>query len=125
MRVGGQERQMIPFRASPNGALASTGSVAIRRFEISDALLLYEAVRESLPELTGRMAWCTMNYSQADALRFLENEPASWANGTRHDLAIFNPHDGSFLGSIGFSKLQRPHQVANIGYWVRTSRANR
>src|SRR5262245_5524400 len=104
--------------------VASTGSVAIRRFEIGDATLLYEAVRESLPHLCSALTWCREDYSPAQALMFLRYDAVSWQDGTRYDFAIFNTSHGELLGSIGFSKMDRQHKLANIGYWVRTSRFN-
>ena len=57
-------------------------------------------------------------------MTFLRGEAAAWHQGNRHDFAIFDTQDGSFLGSIGFSHLDRRYRSASIGYWVRTSRLN-
>jgi RimJ/RimL family protein N-acetyltransferase len=115
---------MIPTCETPAGALASAGGVAIRRFQIGDAPLLYEAVQESLPELSRNMAWCADGYSHELASQFVNDSITSWGEASRFDFVIFDQADGSFLGSVGFNRLNQGHRLANIGYWVRKRRTN-
>ena len=115
---------MMPICDVAAGVLASASSVAIRRFQRGDAPLLYEAVRESLPELSRNMAWCPEDYSHQAALQFVHDTITAWGEATRFDFVIFDPADESFLGSVGFSRLNPVHRLANIGYWVRKRRTN-
>ena len=56
----------------------SSDGISLRRYQVTDIPLLYEAVRESISELSTWMPWCHPDY-----------------------------------------------QFANLGYWVRSSRAGR
>jgi RimJ/RimL family protein N-acetyltransferase len=99
---------------------APFGKIAIRRFERADAEQLYEAVHESVPDLTSWMVWCHHGYSVEDAANFVATHDELWERGERYDLAICHKETGTLLGSIGVSHLNRQHRCANVGYWVRT-----
>jgi len=99
--------------------------VRIRRFVPADAPLLYEAVRESIAHVNRWMLWCRPDYSLADSLRFIEQDAAAWDNEVRHSFVIHDSLRGTFLGSVGLSAIDKLHQFANLGYWVRTRWTNR
>jgi len=108
----------MPSSQGKKSLLSDT--VGIRRFERADESALYEAVRESLPELTSWMTWCNPDYSLQDATRFLARHDELWQARQRYDLAIFHRLNGTLLGSVGLSQLDWQNRSANIGYWVRT-----
>ena len=93
----------------------------IRPFSLADAPLLYAAVRETCDELCRWMTWCRPDYSPADSHSFILRSAQDW----QHDLAYFfaavDQRDGTLLGSVGISQINRRHQLANLGYWVRSS----
>ena len=101
--------------------MAPIEKIAIRRFERADAEQLCEAVRESVPDLTFWMTWCHRGYALQDAVKFLVSHDELWERGDRYDMAICHKATGTLLGSIGLSHLNRNHQCANVGYWVRTT----
>jgi ribosomal-protein-serine acetyltransferase len=98
------------------------GSVAIRQFRPTDAPALLAAIRESIKELSAWMSWCHAEYSIADASTFLSTCAVSWQRGERYSFVIIDRKDETLLGSVGLSCVNRGHQFANLGYWVRTSR---
>ena len=98
------------------------GSVGIRPFRSEDAPLLFAAARESMNELSTWMIWCHPNYSLEDSAAFIANCAAEWEKGEQYSFAIFDISDGTFLGSVGLSGVNRAHKFANLGYWVRTKR---
>src|SRR5947209_8181397 len=119
---------MLEIRQYENHANAGTyadaelcdGSVGISPFRESDTAALFDAVRESVNELCAWMVWCRPDYSLADSARFISGCDADWRNGRRYSFVIFDPSDGSFLGSVGLSAFCPTHKYANVGYWVRT-----
>ena len=111
---------MDTLPSSPGATSRSSHIVGIRRFERIDESALYEAVRESLPELTSWMVWCNPDYSREDAATFLARHDERWQARERYDLAIFHRLKGTLLGSVGLSQLDWQNRMANIGYWVRT-----
>jgi RimJ/RimL family protein N-acetyltransferase len=97
------------------------GRVGIRRFQADDAAPLYAAARESIQELCHWMVWCHPDYSLDDARTFIGKCLADSEQGTRYSFAIYSQEGGAgLLGSVGLSRVDRTHRLANLGYWVRT-----
>jgi ribosomal-protein-serine acetyltransferase len=99
----------------------SDGTVGIRRFQPEDSAQLFEATRESIDELCAWMVWCHPGYSQGDCRAFASTCEEKWEHGESYSFAIFDAHDETFLGSVGLSQINRLHNFANLGYWVRKS----
>jgi len=100
-----------------------TSTVRIRRFAPEDAVSLYEATRESISALCAWMVWCHPEYSLQDSRSFILNCDRDWDRGESFSFAIVDSTDQRFLGSAGLSRLNSAHRFANLGYWVRSSRA--
>ena len=49
----------------------------------------------------------------------------AWEKGTEYEFAIIDAKDGSFLGGCGLNQINYKKRIANLGYWVRTSRTKR
>src|SRR3954465_14556672 len=97
------------------------GSVAIRPFRTEDSPLLFSAARESIVQLCAWMTWCTPTYSLQDSEAFISNAQTDWHSGKQYLFAILDAEDETFLGSVGLSHLNRTHNFANIGIWVRNT----
>jgi RimJ/RimL family protein N-acetyltransferase len=96
--------------------------VDIRRFCEPDIPLLWEAARESITDLCAWMVWCHPKYSLADSRAFVSQCEAAWQKGDRYSFVIWDRRNGAFLGSVGLSHVDHKHRLANLGYWVRSSR---
>ena len=101
------------------------GRVGIRPFGEGDAPFLHEAARESIAQLCSWMVWCHPGYSLEDSAVFVSDAPRLWSVGERYSFAIFSQTSEQFLGSVGLSEINRAHGFANVGYWVRSTWANR
>src|SRR4051794_3407947 len=97
-------------------------SVSIRPFRTSDVSHLYAAARESMEQLRGWMTWCDEDYSLEDSSNFILKAAEAWEQGTAYSFAIIGSQEDDFLGSVGLSHVNRAHNFANMGYWVRQSR---
>ena len=135
---GGDDTKIIlypklqPATAEPqpktrfNGpAMFRNCDVLIRPFVTADAAAMFDAARESMADLRHWMTWCQPGYSVVDAQAFVAECGPAWQNGEHYSFAIINAADNSFLGSVGLNNINRVHQFANIGYWVRTSAGGR
>ena len=98
------------------------GSVLLEPYRIGDVDRLYRAVRESIAELSVWMPWCHADYSIEESRAWVESQAEVWEKGTQYDFVITDAKDGSFLGGCGLSHIDQANQIANLGYWVRTSR---
>jgi len=98
--------------------------VLIRPYETEDARGLLEAAVESTGEIFPWMDWCHPGYALEDAARWIRRCAATWSERTEYNFAIIDAR-GRFLGGCGLNQLRPEHRIANLGYWVRTSAANR
>ena len=103
----------------------SDGAIGIRPFREGDVPLLFEAVRESVHELSVWMSWCTPDYSIKESTEFIQGAPEAWAKGEHYSFVVFETSTGRFLGGTGLNFINRLHNFANLGYWVRTSATRR
>jgi len=101
------------------------GPLLIRPYREADAIALYEAVRESVSEVSLWLPWCHQNYSIEESREFIGSRELASQGGVWYSFGIFEKHDGAFLGGVGINFINRVHQMANLGYWVRTSATGR
>ncbi len=101
------------------------GVVLLEPYRIGDVERLYQAARESITEMSPWMPWCHADYSIEESRAWIESRAEAWAKGTDYDFAITDAKDGSFLGGCGLNHIDYKNPIANLGYWVRTSRTRR
>src|SRR5206468_7647155 len=114
-----------PFHPTPMSAGLTDGVIALRLFKPEDLMALYTATLESVSMLRVWMAWCPPSYSLEDCRSFLAQTTRDWENDSAYNFAILDTCKEAFLGSIALNKINREHGSANVGYWVRRSRASR
>src|ERR1035437_7213021 len=105
--------------------LLSHGKLSLRPYTMADVQSLYEAARESIPEMTPWMPWCHANYSIEESRSWLSMRAQMWGSAESYDFAIVDARDGSYLGGCGLNEINAYEKMANLGYWVRTSRTKR
>jgi len=103
----------------------SEGPILLRTFREEDVNALYEAVRESIAEVSPWLPWCHQNYSIEETREFISSREIASQGGEWYSFGIFENDGGSLLGGVGINFVNRVHQMANLGYWVRTSAAGR
>jgi ribosomal-protein-serine acetyltransferase len=101
------------------------GSILLRPYRSSEAQPLYEAVRESLPELLPWMPWAHADYSLKESQKWIESCARNWAKGKEYNFVILDARDGSLLGGCGLNQVKRRARFANLGYWVRSKYAGK
>ena len=116
------EAQGMPQILFDTGA---SGSILLRPYRLSDTNHLYDAVRESIDELSVWMPWCHANYSIKEAKTWLKTLPKAWDNGLAYEFVITGSKDSSYLGACSLTGINHENRYANLSYWVRTSRTKR
>jgi RimJ/RimL family protein N-acetyltransferase len=101
------------------------GPLLIRPYREGDASALYEAVRESLAEVSPWLPWCHQNYSIEESRDFIGSRELATQGDEWYSFGVFEKDGEKFLGGVGINFINRVHQMANLGYWVRTSAAGR
>jgi RimJ/RimL family protein N-acetyltransferase len=94
----------------------------VRKLRPADASSFYEAVRESIVELTYWMPWCTNDYSLSDAEAWMQTTSDMWAAGIEYPLGIFDAATGAVVGGTGVNHINHAYRIGNIGYWVGSKR---
>ena len=101
------------------------GPLLLRPFRDGDASALYEAVRESISEVSPWLPWCHKDYSIEESREFIGSRELASQGGEWYSFGIFEADSGKFQGGVGINFINRVHQMANLGYWVRTGAAGR
>ena len=100
-------------------------TVEIRAYRPGDADALYEAVCESISEVSRYETWCHPGYQREEAARYVNFWIEMREKKQAYYFAIEEPTSGTFLGSCGLSGWNPEHRHAMLGYWIRTSRTGR
>ena len=98
------------------------GVITLRPLRIDDAPGVFKAVRESLDALKPWMSWAHDDYRVEESREFINRTIEGWEKGEAFALAITDARDGTFLGGSGLNNLNQAYRLANLGYWVRSSR---
>lgn len=96
------------------------GDILVRTVRLDDAEVLFEAVRESIPEVSPWLPWCHENYAIEETREFLRSRVHTEKSEEAYSFGIFDQTSERFLGGVGLNFINRVHQIANLGYWVRT-----
>jgi len=102
-----------------------TGDLLVRRFTRQDVDLLYEAIIDSLPELSRWMWWAHENYAKSETATFIESQLNPETEGDEDGFGIFEKGSGQILGCAGLNRVDRINKYCNLGYWVRSSATGR
>ena len=97
------------------------GNLLLRPLERTDRDALYEAVVESVAEVSPWLPWCHAGYAQAETEAFIESCITAWAQQAHFPLGIFDVQTGRYLGGSGVNHIDRQNRMCAVGYWVRTS----
>ncbi|MDQ4121343.1 MAG: GNAT family N-acetyltransferase [Acidobacteriota bacterium] len=103
----------------------SNNFVKIRRYCADDIPLLFEAARESVNEMFPWTVWCHPDYTLEESQSFVLLSETAWEQKTGFNFAVFDQSSNLFLGGVGFSRIDRKNNFANLGYWVRSSQTKR
>src|SRR5262249_33129431 len=112
-----------PRRAGPAEATLTDGVVQIKPLAERDAHALFEAISESLPQLCTWLTWCRPDYELYDCIAYIHKAQADWRKGAQFNFGTFDIKTQALLGSVALNQISPVHNFANVGYWVRTSKA--
>ncbi len=102
-----------------------TENLLIRTFRAEDVEALYEAVIESIKEISPWMPWCHENYSMEESANYVLSREEAWRKEEDYSFAICDAETGLFFGVTSLNQFNRFYQFCSLGYWVRTSAAGR
>ena len=103
-------------------SISDGGRVALLPVQLVHAAGVYEAAIESRAQLETWMEWLHPDYSLADAQRWASNCQKAWEDDSEFGFVIVENSSSQILGGCGIRRTERPHQIGNLGYWIRSSR---
>jgi ribosomal-protein-serine acetyltransferase len=107
----------------PAAATLTDGVVQIRPLAEHDAHPIFEAISESLPQLRTWLTWCRPGYDLYDCTAYILKAQADWQKGQQFNFGTFDVKTHALLGSVALNQITVAHKFANVGYWVRSSKA--
>jgi RimJ/RimL family protein N-acetyltransferase len=103
----------------------SDGQLLLRPYRAEDVQALYDAVRESIEELTRWMTWCHAGYAIDESRAFIMSRDEVRARDEDYRFGIFDARTNAYYGGVGLNHISREYRYANLGYWVRTGSTGR
>lgn len=103
----------------------SDGKITLRPARLEQLDVVYEAIRESLPELHAALTWATLDYGHGHAEEFLRHAVQAWDDGSEYTFYVFDARTERLLGGCGLNYVDPPFRRCNLGYWCRTSETGR
>jgi ribosomal-protein-serine acetyltransferase len=97
------------------------GRIVLRRNSVEFAPHLCEAALSSLATVGRWMSWCHPGFTEAEAQEWYRTCRKNWDDGTAYEFSIFGS-SGEFIGAAGLNQINRQHNFANLGYWIRETR---
>jgi ribosomal-protein-serine acetyltransferase len=94
--------------------------IAIRKYRIEDAPGLYDAICESINELTP-WGFFHPGFSLQEAWKEVADRIEWWERGENFSFLIIEPLSGMILGWCGITEIEYDKNQAALGWWVRTS----
>jgi ribosomal-protein-serine acetyltransferase len=98
------------------------GTIALRPFATDDAVPAYAAIQESTLEITPWLPDLSAIVSLSQVQTWIATTIGAREDGSAYHFAIVAARDGGFIGGCGLTQISRQHRLANLYYWVRTSR---
>ena len=98
--------------------------ISIRPYRLEDAEACYQAVMESLDELSRFMPWARPDLTLETQRTWVASKVAAFEEGTEFEFVIASD-EGHYLGGCGLNRVDTLNRRANLGYWVKSSAAGR
>ena len=84
----------------------SDGIITIRTHKSSDVHPYFEAVRESIAEVSRHLPWCHQDYSIEETRMWVEKTvPRLWEQRSEYHFVITDAVTGSILGGCGLDEV--------------------
>ena len=97
------------------------GRVTIRPYRAEDIPAVFDAVRESIPEVSRWARWCHPDYAVEDTRSWVRHSIDAWSRGIECNFVVVDARQPRVLGTCGLNQVLREDGVANLGYWTRSS----
>ena len=99
-------------------------NISIRRYELGDVPLLFEAAKESSADVFPWLPWCHPDFEIEESETWIAEQVRLWDAGAEFEMVIVG-EVGEYLGGCGLNRIDPAEGSANLGYWIRSSATGR
>jgi ribosomal-protein-serine acetyltransferase len=107
----------------PNEIL--TARLRLRAPRRGDAVLLHEAIAETLPELVPWLPWARIDHGPAETRRYLRAARSAWSRQSAFEFVIELRDSERIAGITSLHRIDWLRASAGLGYWVRRTEWDR
>jgi RimJ/RimL family protein N-acetyltransferase len=100
------------------------GRISVRKYRLGDEFALYEAIRESILELT-RRGFYHVGFTIEDAVNDVVSRITTWTAGQAYTFLIEELPGPVFVGNCRIEELEPEINHAGLGWWVRTGKTGK
>src|SRR5574341_2530873 len=97
-------------------------NIAIEKISLERVTDIYDAVIESRKELFAAWFIRSTNLSIEELEILIKQFDESWENDKEYFFQVVETTTNQVVGMVFLNHVNRQYQMANLGYWVRTSR---
>ena len=95
----------------------STRRLVLHPFRRRDAEPLIAAVHDSIEDLARWLPWAHRGYGRSDAIRFIRDSSAAWAEGRAYDFSIrASDRPKVHIGNVSVWHTSRRERAGEIGF---------
>lgn len=102
-----------------------TSRLLIRPVKYSDSIALNQAIVESFDKLSKFMSWADHKPTIDQTIIQIKEAQVKWILRKDLLLLIFDKKNNKLLGATGFHRINWDLPKFEVGYWVRSSEANK
>lgn len=99
--------------------------ILIRQFQPEDAEATFEAIQESLAEVSKWLPNLNDELTLDSVRAYIAGQPRLWTQGEAYNFVIVDGKNGRILGGCGLTTIHPLHRYANLYYWVRSRSTGR
>lgn len=113
-------------RAQSEPIHLSNDRIVVRPYRNPDAAAFSRSAIESAPEAGRWLKWCTPEYDEQRAARYIREAELDRIGKQAFSFGIFEAGSGgNHLGGVSLNRLDWTSRSANLGYWVATRASGR
>ncbi|HYD68826.1 GNAT family protein [Azospirillum sp.] len=90
----------------------------IRPFGPEDINGHLAAVAASRPQLAAALSWASPAYGPNESAAWVMSRTAAWAQASEYSFVVEHAPTRTFAGSCSINRIDWPHQVGNLTYWI-------
>ncbi len=109
--------------AVPPDPPLTDGVVSLRPWSEADVAAIVAACGED--EIARWLDMIPQPYTGQDARIYIASTEEGWRDGSAQSFAVTDAETGDVLGSIAVRWIDRPHGVADVGYWAKAEARGR